>query len=319
MLTTLGMFIVDEIHYNNGEVLDNIIGGAGTFTIIGGRIIGGPNSTTWIVDCGSDFDPHIRSQLDDLELNTIYRVDQTRLTTKGLNVYGPGEHRSFEYLTPKKRLTSRDLIGTGIIQSVTGIHLICGAQRLKDNVLDLERNGNFLYFWEPVPDLFIESERDRTLKILNELPITVVSPNMNELGQFYGKKVSEDQPDWRDVAIELVNQLYSDTNVPVVIRCGRNGAILREEHSMCHVPAYHYSSSEKVIDPTGAGNAFMGGLAAAYIQTRDLRYSVCCGSVAASYVVEQIGIPTYRNGLWNDTYPVDRIKDMTEACTINNL
>ncbi|RKF57046.1 putative pfkb family carbohydrate kinase [Golovinomyces cichoracearum] len=49
--------------------------------------------------------------------------------------------------------------------------------------------------------------------------------------------------------------------------------------------------SSRVVDPTGAGNSFLGALTVALAREKVLEEAVCWGSVAASFIVEQIGTP----------------------------
>ena len=47
-----------------------------------------------------------------------------------------------------------------------------------------------------------------------------------------------------------------------------------------------------MVDPTGAGNTFLGGFVAGLQTTGDVHDAVCYGHVAASFALEQIGLPT---------------------------
>jgi sugar/nucleoside kinase (ribokinase family) len=51
------------------------------------------------------------------------------------------------------------------------------------------------------------------------------------------------------------------------------------------VPAY----STEVVDPTGAGDAYLAGFFAEYADRQDLRWCSSVGSAAASAVVETVG------------------------------
>ncbi|WVQ96665.1 hypothetical protein IAU59_003771 [Kwoniella sp. CBS 9459] len=70
----------------------------------------------------------------------------------------------------------------------------------------------------------------------------------------------------------------------------------------------------KVVDPTGAGNAFMGGLAAALDQGKPLDEAVIWGNVAASFTIEQDGLPliSIESGTerWNGQNPWIRVEEM---------
>ncbi|KAI0099928.1 Ribokinase-like protein [Nemania sp. FL0031] len=47
----------------------------------------------------------------------------------------------------------------------------------------------------------------------------------------------------------------------------------------------------KVVDPTGGGNTFLGGLAVALARGKGVEEAAAWGSVAASFAIEQIGMP----------------------------
>lgn len=56
------------------------------------------------------------------------------------------------------------------------------------------------------------------------------------------------------------------------------------------IPAFH-TDKEKVIDPTGGGNTFLGGLAVGLARGKSLEEAAIWGSIAASYAIEQVGPP----------------------------
>jgi sugar/nucleoside kinase (ribokinase family) len=78
----------------------------------------------------------------------------------------------------------------------------------------------------------------------------------------------------------------------VVIKKGEHGAVLFEGDEIFSAPAY---PTGEVVDPTGAGDTFAGGLLG-YIASQDdlhngtLRRAVVYGSALASFCVEGIGI-----------------------------
>lgn len=78
----------------------------------------------------------------------------------------------------------------------------------------------------------------------------------------------------------------------VVIKRGEYGALLFDRHSVFSAPAYPV---EDVVDPTGAGDSFAGGMLG-YLASEDrvdpvtLRRAVIYGSVVASYCVEGISV-----------------------------
>jgi hypothetical protein len=76
----------------------------------------------------------------------------------------------------------------------------------------------------------------------------------------------------------------------------KDGIIAREEIEVDHglekwIPAY-YQDGCKVVDPTGGGNTFLGGLSVALARGQKLEDAVAWASVAASFAIEQVGMPS---------------------------
>jgi len=64
------------------------------------------------------------------------------------------------------------------------------------------------------------------------------------------------------------------------------------------LPAYFSArEEEKVVDPTGGGNGFLGGLAVGLARGKDVVEACAWGSVAASFCIEQVGVPVLGEAL----------------------
>ncbi|KAH8719058.1 Protein MAK32 [Beauveria bassiana] len=82
------------------------------------------------------------------------------------------------------------------------------------------------------------------------------------------------------------------------------------------IPAYHQDAS-KVVDPTGGGNTFLGGLSVALARDEDIETAAVWGTVAASFAIEQVGPPTLRQNdggeeTWNGENPLARLREFQE-------
>lgn len=84
-------------------------------------------------------------------------------------------------------------------------------------------------------------------------------------------------------AIEAVHKLGVKI---VVVTLGGEGVVVSVDGATYKIPA---CQSEKVVDPTGAGDAFMGGFLAEYVYGENYLRCGCVGSALASLVVEGIG------------------------------
>jgi sugar/nucleoside kinase (ribokinase family) len=75
----------------------------------------------------------------------------------------------------------------------------------------------------------------------------------------------------------------------VIVTLGEKGAAVSVEGALQHVPAF---KPAKLVDPTGAGDVFIGGFLAEYIHREEGLWCSCVGAAAASLVVEAVG-PAY--------------------------
>ncbi|KAF3181140.1 hypothetical protein TWF106_008914 [Orbilia oligospora] len=320
---TLGMFIIDQIHFPaSGRVVDNIIGGAGTFGIIGARLFSPPPKLSrtigWIVDVGNDFPDDIKLELKRWGTSLVLRETPERKTTRGWNSYGPADFRSFKYLTPKLRLAPDDFANTPLINSLS-FHLICSPNRCRDIINTLSSLRSFrkepVLIWEPVPNLCTPEELPACLEVLKL--VSVVSPNAAELGGFYGLSESEAE---KKVSIETnaekwyVSGIGLRRNGPIIVRAGKGGCYIRYSEGGKWLPAYFDEEhNSRVVDPTGGGNCFIGGLAIGLVRTGDIILAAAYATVAASFAIEQIGMPvlsqTGKTELWNGVEAKGRLKE----------
>ncbi|CAE7026619.1 hypothetical protein P3342_005822 [Pyrenophora teres f. teres] len=335
---TLGMFIIDEIEFPPPKPpVKDIVGGAGAYSALGARIFSPPpqsKSVGWIVDCGSDFPPELREFIAQWDTGVLVRETPDRLTTRGWNGYGEKEHRAFRYLTPKLRLDHESLVDTPLLWSKS-FHLICSPLRcidLVENITALRKQSDDqkaevqrpVFIWEPVPDLCTTDEAENCFMALKY--VDVVSPNNSELGGFFGKKTDGGHHvDFRAVE-QLCDQWLESGIGPngdggVVVRCGKDGCLVTRKGLRKWLPAYH-QSAEKVVDPTGGGNGFLGGLAVGLLRcgsssvSDNLEEAAIWGSISASFAIEQVGMPVLSHSgkgeTWNGVSVEKRLSDFKQ-------
>ena len=101
-------------------------------------------------------------------------------------------------------------------------------------------------------------------------------------------KVSDDEASGL-IGTETPLRLRSLGPEIVLITKGRAGTtVWSKHHGVYAVPAY----KTRVRDPTGAGDALVGGFLVTWSKTEDLAWSAAIGSAVASFVVEKVG-PAY--------------------------
>ncbi|OKL60801.1 hypothetical protein UA08_03533 [Talaromyces atroroseus] len=192
----------------------------------------------------------------------------------------------------------------------------------------LDNEQRPLIIWEPAP---LSCNKKQLSSLFSALKVVdVCSPNHLELLRLFGEQPSS--PFSRAQVEDLARRIFDSGVGPrrtgtVVIRAGEHGAMTLNPHDgICHwIPPYYGSSlspaegesqSSGVVDATGAGNAFLGAYAIGYLKTGDIKEAACYGSVAASFVLEQRGMPrrkaTDGQEKWNDSDVHDRLNTYLE-------
>lgn len=301
---------------------------------------------------GADFPSHLKQLISTWHTDCIFRLDTTRLTTTAWNGYGKNEYRAFRYLTPKLRLEKTDLSDEQALAK--SFHMVCSPARcmsLVEGILSRRRNllrgrnldpdeaGNErspIFVWEPVPDLCSPEELNRLREAAG--CVNVVSPNAEEFASFFrevpGYDSRESQVEW---LFRMKRSQNGDNERPLktmlVIREGAHGCstytALKNEG--LHLRAHH-QSKEKVVDPTGGGNTFLGALAVGLTgittaddtslcdsdisaEQRRLLLGLVHATVAAGYAIEQTGMPNVSatdGDIWNGERYSDRFIEYLE-------
>ena len=87
-------------------------------------------------------------------------------------------------------------------------------------------------------------------------------------------------------AIKAIHDVGVET---VIVTLGAKGSVLSVEGTQYHVDP---CPSQVLVDPTGAGDVFIGSFLTEFLRGKESLWCACVGSAAASCVVEGLG-PTY--------------------------
>lgn len=134
-------------------------------------------------------------------------------------------------------------------------------------------------------NFWIEGERETLLELLPRVDLLLV--NDSEARELSGDHNLSRAAKW----IQERGPRY------VIIKKGEHGAILFTPDSVFFAPGYPL---EEVFDPTGAGDAFAGGLMGFLAQCgrlddADLRRAVVYGSAMGSFAVERFSVERFEN------------------------
>jgi sugar/nucleoside kinase (ribokinase family) len=133
-------------------------------------------------------------------------------------------------------------------------------------------------------NFWMDIAMDNLKKVISKVDVLMI--NDDEARQLTGHKTLP-------LAAAAVHEMGPKT---VVIKKGEHGAIMFEEGQTFFSPAMPL---EKVIDPTGAGDAYRAGFYAGLSRRRGLDECGWLGAAAASFAIEVRG-PVGKLPVWND-------------------
>ncbi|KAI6106739.1 Ribokinase-like protein, partial [Pisolithus croceorrhizus] len=256
---TLGMFIIDEFSFADqdgkptGKTLPSQIGGGGTYAAIGARIWLPSHKVGMIVDRGNDFPQHIQDKLLSYGANMWhFRNRDDRGTTRALNSYR-GDSRWFQYLTPRVRLTPRDLHGAGFAWP-KALHLVCSPTRALEIISEVDEIHGWepTMIFEPIPDSCVPEELPSLVKALPL--ISILSPNAEEALSLLTMSTPVTVESVEAAAVRFLNiGVGSSGQGCVIIRCGALGAyVATKTNGGRWVDAFWTPhDSGKIVDVTG--------------------------------------------------------------------
>jgi sugar/nucleoside kinase (ribokinase family) len=172
----------------------------------------------------------------------------------------------------------------------------------------------FMVF-EPVANNCSPSTLDEHLEAAK--CVDVYSPNHEELASFFGVEMPLPSD---KLIIRKQAQVFLDAGIGpegkgcMLVRCAEAGClVLSRGRKPAWFDAYYAKDSDAVVDPTGAGNAFLGAFAIGWLKTTSYIEAARYGTVAASFMLEQHGCPV-RSGegneeRWNGVKVEDRMKE----------
>jgi len=274
-ILVVGTVAFDTVETPFGRA-ERILGGSATYASLAARVVDAPVLLNAVV--GRDFpDPHVEA-----------------LTSRGVDVEGlvrdPDGETFFWAGRYHYDLNTRDTLAThlnvlatfepDLPESYRGPEIVCLGNldpTVQSSVID-QTDGRGLVVADTM-NFWIENTPDALAETLRRVDVLVI--NDEEARQLSG------QPNLVRAA-RAVREMGPST---LIIKKGEHGALLFCGDDVFSAPAYPL---EDVVDPTGAGDTFLGGFAGhlARLGSTDaeaMRQAVVVGSALASFVVEAFG------------------------------
>jgi len=271
--------VIDDIVHPDGRTSIGMLGGGGPQTAFGMRLWS--PSVGLVASVGVEEYKQVLDWLHQSDIRTEGLQKVNYPTPRAWQLFDPNGRRSHQWQTSDESIKihldrSVDHIPLSF-QSAKGYHL-----GIHPDAPDIEFLAELRELNLPISIETFRGVNDplsqKQLRIILE-GTTIFSANQLEFNSLQNFHDPHEQ-----------NKLLFDFGVKiVVVRLGEAGALLFDEthRDGIHIPAVPVN----VVDPTGAGNAFCGAFLVGWVLSGDLITAGVSGSVAASFVLEQPGIP----------------------------
>ena len=114
--------------------------------------------------------------------------------------------------------------------------------------------------------------------------VDVIVPSWDEIRRLYPEGCTPEE------AVLRLRELGAPN---AVVKLGGQGCITCDSRGrVLRVPIYRL---DRVVDPTGAGDSFCGGLTVGLTETGDLAQAAAYGAVSSSFIISAFGVPGSKN------------------------
>jgi sugar/nucleoside kinase (ribokinase family) len=281
-IVAVGFLAYDTIETPNGKV-EEVMGGGASYFAVAARFFS-PVSIVSVV--GTDYKP------DDLRLFTERNIDVrgvVKLEGKTTRWHGKYHDDLNVRDTIKLELNVLEGFTPELLpdqRRADYLYLAPSDPELQEHVLDQVLSPKVVV--ADLYDYWIENTRPGLTKVLERIQILLCSDNEARILSGEHNLVK---------AGRAILKMGPTT---VLIKRGEYGVLQFSDEGMFAVPAYPL---EEVVDPTGAGDTFAGGMMGfvarhGRITESSLRTAVVYGSVMASYVVERFSLDRLLDLTW---------------------
>jgi sugar/nucleoside kinase (ribokinase family) len=278
---SVGHFAIDHIFLPNNRMPFVVLGGSVAYFSFAARQL---NATVSVVSkVGDDFPSAYLWWLEQegIDLSGVVKVESASTTRFELKYSRNLSNRKLRLKNKAPTITVSDLpkrlrAKTIHVAPVAGEVSYKVVKKLKNcaDLLSLDPQGLVRKF-DQKGNVTLRSVKNKQILEL----VDVYKSSLKEIKALTG--VSK-----LNSALKSVHSYGVET---VIVTLGVKGAVLSVEGAIYDIPAY---KSKKIVDPTGAGDVFVGGFLAEYVRGENSLWCACVGSAAASVVVEAAG-PTF--------------------------
>ena len=283
-VAVIGHFSIDSIILPSTSKPNLIMGGAVAYVSLVTRRLGA--SALVISKVGGDFPEAYFSQLQEegVDISNIIKEPGKKTTSFELTYGNDLSHRKLRLRNLGLAITPKDLppklhakaIHIAPIADEISFEVV---EHLRDccDYLSIDPQGMTRRF-NKKGDVANSAKMDKRVLSL----VDIYKSSFDEIQVLSGKKGLKD-------AIQVLHDFGPST---VIVTMGAEGSVISNQSTLSRIPV---CKPTRVVDPTGAGDVFIGAFVTEYVRKKEPFWCACVGSAAASLVVEGIGTSFFGN------------------------
>jgi sugar/nucleoside kinase (ribokinase family) len=280
----VGHFVIDSIFLPNHRTPFVVLGGAVTYVSLAASRLDARVAA--ISKIGKDFPDAYTMQLEQegIDLSNVFTDQKSATTRFELKYNREFSHRTLRCVNRMSPITVEEMSHP---PNASAIHIGPVAGEITSALIEKLRGR--CEFMSLDPQGFVRRfDRKRGVRIGPFMDKKIL-----EHIDIFKSSVEEIQAITGFAELDRAAKAIHDYGVSIVVATlGERGAAVSFEGMMNNIPAF---KPAKLVDPTGAGDAFIGGFLAEYVRNENCLWCSCVGAAAASLVVEGVGPTSFGN------------------------
>jgi len=275
MFISISSVIIDDIVLPDGSTHMACLGGGGTHAVMGMRVWS--KHVGLVANIGADLPQELMERME------------SAFDVRGLHTLGPQTVRAWQLFEEDGKRT--EILRTELVDfqplkpkmknfpdaysDLTGVHLHGEGADIAPWIPFLRQRGNPFILWEPWQRDCVPESRSILVDVLPV--VDCVSPNLEEAQLMLGLEHPK----------TILNEFLNLGAKRVAVRAGAEGSYYADsDGNNYRIPAVKVN---KIMDHTGAGNAYCGGLAVGFVLAEKPEEAVCMAAVSGSFPLEKFG------------------------------
>ncbi|MBS7634010.1 hypothetical protein KEJ34_00685 [Candidatus Bathyarchaeota archaeon] len=281
-IITIGHFALDRIFLPGSPRTRKTLGGPPTYTSLAAKKMGAKVSV--ISKVGGDFPAKyvkwLREQGVDL---SGLKISEDSQTTSFMLKYYHGGERDLILRSRAPPISAEDLSPS---MKARAVHVSPIANEISVDLIEMVSSMTPIISLDPQGLLRrFNDDGKMSLQKMDDLSflrcINIFKSSEKEIKALTG----------RESVTEAIDKIRSYGIEVAIATMGEKGSLLSFSNKFYMVPP---AKSKIILDPTGAGDVFIGAFITEYLRNADPLWCTCVGAAAASFVIEKIGPKGFR-------------------------